>query len=135
MKLFVSLGQHLATIIFSAYCQSAGIPACERPVLLLLLSDGSMLAYQAYQPPHHPLAFQRLPLDWLHHQTPLGPRTLPHPYAVQPTQCIQVLCSSSSKLGSRSQLGHGSMTCHKLLHAAIATASVMCLYASQQATA
>ena len=70
----------------------AGIPACERPILLLLLSDGGMLAYQAFQPPHHPLAFRRLPLDWTPHQTPVTARSapLPHPNAVQPTQRMQV---------------------------------------------
>ena len=70
----------------------AGISACERPILLLLLSDGGMLAYQAFQPPHHPLAFRRLPLDWTTHPTPPSarPAALPHPNAVQPTQRMQV---------------------------------------------
>ena len=70
----------------------AGVPACDRPVLLLLLSDGALLTYQAFQPPHQPLAFCRVPLDWTPHMTltqdPSGP--LIHPNAVQPTDRMQV---------------------------------------------
>ena len=70
----------------------AGVPACDRPVLLLLLSDGTLLTYQAFHPPHQPLAFRRVPLDWTPHMTltqePPGP--VPHPNAVQPTDRMQV---------------------------------------------
>ncbi|KAL0047613.1 hypothetical protein WJX82_007762 [Trebouxia sp. C0006] len=68
-----------------------GVPACNRPVLLLLLSDGTLLTYQAFHPPHQPLAFRRVPLDWTPHMTltqePPGP--VPHPNAVQPTDRMQ----------------------------------------------
>lgn len=70
----------------------AGVPACDKPVLLLMLSDGGLLAYQAFQPPHQPLAFRRLPLDWIPHMTPpqTPPSPLPHPNAVQPSSRMQV---------------------------------------------
>jgi len=61
-------------------------------MLLLLLSDSTLLTYQAFQPPHQLLAFRRVPLDWTPHMTqtqdPPGP--LPHPNAVQPTDRMQV---------------------------------------------
>ena len=68
------------------------MPACDRPVLLLLLADGGMLAYQAFQPPHHPLAFRRLPLDWTPHMSsaPTPQDHQPHPGAVQPSRRMQV---------------------------------------------
>ncbi|DBA84714.1 TPA: hypothetical protein ACH3X1_005967 [Trebouxia sp. C0004] len=68
-----------------------GVPACDRPVLLLLLSDGNLLIYQAFQLPHQPLAFHRVALDWTPHmaltQHPPGP--VPHPNAVHPTDRMQ----------------------------------------------
>ena len=72
----------------------AGVPTCDRPVLLLLLSDGGLLAYQAFQPPHHPLAFRRLSLDWTPHvnPAPTPPTAPPHPDAVQPSSLMQVSC-------------------------------------------
>ena len=61
-------------------------------MLLLLLSDGTLLTYPSYQTPHQPLAFRRVPLDWTPHTTltqdPPGP--VPHPNAVQPTDRMQV---------------------------------------------
>ena len=61
-------------------------------MLLLLLSDSTLLTYQAFQPPHQPLAFCRVPLDWTPHMrlTQEAPGPLPHPNAVQPTDRMQV---------------------------------------------
>lgn len=41
------------------------MPLCERPSLLLLLSDGTLLVYQAYLAASRALSFRRLPIDWL----------------------------------------------------------------------
>ena len=43
---------------------AAGVPLCKRPALLLLLSDGSLLVYQAYLTASLALSFRRLPIDW-----------------------------------------------------------------------
>ena len=69
----------------------AGIPACEQPVLLLVLSDNNMLAYQAFQAPTHPVAFRRLPLEWTTLHAPADmTHGEPHPNAVHPSQRMQV---------------------------------------------
>jgi len=46
---------------------------CERPVLLMLLSDGSLLAYIAFASPVG-LRFARLSIDWTGHSDGRGPR-------------------------------------------------------------
>lgn len=48
---------------------------CERPVLVVLLSDGGMLAYQAFAAPVG-LRFARLRLDWVGHADGRGARGL-----------------------------------------------------------
>lgn len=44
---------------------------CERPVLLMLLSDGGLLAYQAFASPVG-LRFARMQLDWIGHSEGRG---------------------------------------------------------------
>ena len=44
---------------------------CEQPVLLMLLSDGGMLAYQAFLSPMG-LRFARSQLDWTGHSDGRG---------------------------------------------------------------
>ena len=46
---------------------------CERPFLILLLSDGGMLAYQTFLSPLG-LRFARISIDWLSHANGRGPR-------------------------------------------------------------
>ena len=56
--------------LFSLFCQhsllhAAGLPLCERPALLLLLSDSTLLVYQAHLTASRTLSFRRLHIDWL----------------------------------------------------------------------
>lgn len=44
---------------------------CQRPVLIMLLSDGGMLAYSAFRCPIG-LRFSRLQLDWIGHSDGRG---------------------------------------------------------------
>ena len=40
---------------------------CEKPILLMLLSDGGLLAYQGFAPPGGGVRFARLHIDWAGH--------------------------------------------------------------------
>lgn len=59
--------------------------------MLLLQSDGNLLAYQAFQPPNHSLTFRRMRLVSTPHLTPQAAFQDPAPHlnAVQPVACMQ----------------------------------------------